>query len=211
MIISIQQAYDYAIAAGFNHENAITIVGIAMAESGLDTEAKGYNPPSVGHSEGTLDRGVLQLNDYWQRDYNDACAYDAACSFKAAWDISEHATTFWSWITFRLGKHGAYLAEIRAVVEKPQTGVQTVSIEVPQSWVSEVSVKLGIGDPTVTTPTPEHKTYIIEAGDTLSGIAEKLHGNAEDWHALYEANKETIGDNPDLIEVGMTLVLPEGW
>lgn len=51
----------------------------------------------------------------------------------------------------------------------------------------------------------------VVAGDTLSGIALKYYGSAakEKWMAIYEANKETIGDNPSLIRVGQKLNIPE--
>ena len=53
-------------------------------------------------------------------------------------------------------------------------------------------------------------TYTVIAGDTLSGIAQKHYGSAarEKWMAIYEANKELIGDNPNLIRVGQKLRIP---
>ena len=61
-------------------------------------------------------------------------------------------------------------------------------------------------------PTPtflaEHK---VESGETLSGIALKYYQSAvkEKWMAIYEANKETIGDNPGMIKVGQLLKIPK--
>lgn len=48
-------------------------------------------------------------------------------------------------------------------------------------------------------------TYTIKAGDTLSAIA-KRYGT--DWRTLYEANKDVIGGNPNMIRPGQTLSLP---
>ena len=48
-------------------------------------------------------------------------------------------------------------------------------------------------------------TYTIKAGDTLSAIA-KQYGT--DWRTLYEANKDVIGGNPNMIRPGQTLSLP---
>lgn len=50
--------------------------------------------------------------------------------------------------------------------------------------------------------------YTVKKGDTLSGIA-KSH-KLSDWKPLYEANKGVIGSNPNLIEVGMVLIIPSG-
>ncbi|RKN37356.1 transglycosylase family protein [Streptomyces hoynatensis] len=46
--------------------------------------------------------------------------------------------------------------------------------------------------------------YTVVTGDTLSGIAHRHH---RDWHRLYAANREVIGDNPDLIYPGQRLGL----
>ena len=43
-------------------------------------------------------------------------------------------------------------------------------------------------------------------GDTLSEIA-YAHGMSN-WDALFDANRDVIGDNPHLIEVGQVLQLP---
>ncbi|MDX1902868.1 MAG: LysM peptidoglycan-binding domain-containing protein [Thermonemataceae bacterium] len=51
--------------------------------------------------------------------------------------------------------------------------------------------------------------YVVQPGDTLWGIAEKLLGNGALYTQIYEANKDVIGSNPDLIKVGMELVIPE--
>lgn len=53
------------------------------------------------------------------------------------------------------------------------------------------------------------KTYTVAAGDSLSAIAQKHYGSADKWQAIYEANKEVIGDNPSAIRIGQELVLPD--
>jgi nucleoid-associated protein YgaU len=62
--------------------------------------------------------------------------------------------------------------------------------------------------------TPGSSKYIAQhkvvAGETLSHIALKYYGSAikEKWMLIYEANKDTIGDNPNLIKPGMVLNIP---
>jgi LysM repeat protein len=51
------------------------------------------------------------------------------------------------------------------------------------------------------------RTYAVRAGDTLSGIAHRFYGHADDWHGLYAANRAKISD-PGLIYVGQELSLP---
>ena len=58
------------------------------------------------------------------------------------------------------------------------------------------------------TPVVEReRTYTVVAGDTLSKIAKRELGDANKWHAIYEANKDTI-KNPDLIYPGQTFKIP---
>ena len=52
------------------------------------------------------------------------------------------------------------------------------------------------------------KTYTVVAGDPLSKIAKREYGDASKWHAIYEANKDTI-KNPDLIYPGQTFKIPD--
>ncbi|MDG4865075.1 LysM peptidoglycan-binding domain-containing M23 family metallopeptidase [Streptomyces sp. T-3] len=49
-------------------------------------------------------------------------------------------------------------------------------------------------------------TYTVEAGDTLSVIAEE-QGVEGGWKQLYETNKSVIGSDPDLLQVGDKLQL----
>lgn len=50
-------------------------------------------------------------------------------------------------------------------------------------------------------------SYTVQKGDCLWDIAEEQLGDGMCWNSLYEQNKEVIGDNPDLIYVGITLQL----
>lgn len=56
-------------------------------------------------------------------------------------------------------------------------------------------------------PSGDTGTYTVKAGDYLSKIA-KEHG-ISDWHTLYNLNKDVIGSNPNLIQVGMILKLSD--
>ncbi|MEM7250284.1 MAG: peptidoglycan-binding protein LysM [Pseudomonadota bacterium] len=49
--------------------------------------------------------------------------------------------------------------------------------------------------------------YVIERGDTLSGIAKQYYGNAMDYPKIFEANREVIKD-PDLIYPGQKIRIP---
>lgn len=50
-----------------------------------------------------------------------------------------------------------------------------------------------------------NNTYTVKPGDSLAKIAAKY---GISWQQLYNANKEAIGNNPSLINVGLSLVIP---
>jgi LysM repeat protein len=50
-------------------------------------------------------------------------------------------------------------------------------------------------------------TYVVQPGDTLSGIAAALSVRGG-WPALYAANRSTVGADPDLLRSGTNLTLP---
>jgi len=51
--------------------------------------------------------------------------------------------------------------------------------------------------------------YVIQQGDTLSAVAKKLLGNANDYTKIFEANREVIKD-PNLIYPGQKIRIPLG-
>ncbi|MDL1895822.1 LysM peptidoglycan-binding domain-containing protein [Anaerolineae bacterium CFX7] len=53
------------------------------------------------------------------------------------------------------------------------------------------------------------KKHIVQKGESLSLIAKHYYGDIHKWKQLYEANKAVIGDNPDLIQIGQELVIPD--
>lgn len=63
---------------------------------------------------------------------------------------------------------------------------------------------------TATQVTKTARKHKVVPGDTLSGIALKYYGSAarEKWMIIYEANKATIGDNPNIIRAGTELIIP---
>ncbi len=51
-------------------------------------------------------------------------------------------------------------------------------------------------------------TYTIRAGDCLWNIAKNQMGDALKWQDIFNANKDILGSNPDLIHPGTTINLP---
>lgn len=51
-------------------------------------------------------------------------------------------------------------------------------------------------------------TYTVQAGDTLSAIAKKFLGNANDYMQIYNLNRDQLSD-PDKIKPGQVLKIPQ--
>jgi len=51
------------------------------------------------------------------------------------------------------------------------------------------------------------RSYTVRTGDTLSGIAQRFYGHADDWPYLYRINRGTVSD-PNLIYTGEVLRVP---
>lgn len=52
------------------------------------------------------------------------------------------------------------------------------------------------------------KTYTVQGGDCLYNIAKKYYGDGSQYTKIYNANKDVIGANPNLIYVGQVLTIP---
>src|SRR5215470_4409184 len=57
------------------------------------------------------------------------------------------------------------------------------------------------------TATRHMTRYVVQHGDTLSGIADRF-GVRGGWPALYAANRRAIGPDPNIIHTGTVLAVP---
>jgi len=103
-VLTVPQARQYAAQAGFSGKPLDIIVAIAQAESGLRTDAQHVN------NDGSLDRGILQINKRWHPEVSDSCAYNALCSFQQGYRISNSGTNFNPWSTYTSGLYLRYLS-----------------------------------------------------------------------------------------------------
>lgn len=61
--------------------------------------------------------------------------------------------------------------------------------------------------PTPAPAAPPDEIYTVVAGDSLSKIAKRVYGDANQWRRIFEANRDQI-QNPDLIRPGQKLKIP---
>jgi len=94
--------------------------------------------------------------------------------------------------------HGQYMtviANVNATIRhRPNMLRVGMTLTIPQLPSVETSTAAG--------------TYLVQPGDTLSGIAEKVLGDQSRWVEIYEANSHIL-TSPDKIRAGMTLKIPE--
>jgi hypothetical protein len=57
--------------------------------------------------------------------------------------------------------------------------------------------------------TAAKETWTVKAGDWLSRIALDRYKDALLWPILFDANREAIGNNPNVVKVGQKLVIPD--
>jgi phage tail protein X len=50
--------------------------------------------------------------------------------------------------------------------------------------------------------------YHVLPGDSLSAISQRVYGNTTGWKAIYDANRDLIGPNPDTVPAGIILTIP---
>lgn len=71
--------------------------------------------------------------------------------------------------------------------------------------------RVPVPKPPVNKPVPQ-RIFIVQhwpaQGSTLWGIAQIEYGNGAQWPKIYNANKQAIGNNPNLIKAGTKLIIP---
>src|SRR5271157_502360 len=150
-IISVAQARAYASAAGFSANALDTIVAIAQAESSLNTLAQHTN------SDGSIDRGILQINSRWHAEVSDSQAYDPESAFAQGYRISSSGTNFTAWSIYN---NKSYLRYMPASSASSASSASKPWWSFPKTW-GYITQYLGIG-----TDSPHYAVDIGAPQDT---------------------------------------------
>lgn len=100
--------------------------------------------------------------------------------------------------------YNALLAEHPELVEWLESTQMAIDEELSEILEETLPVRTDAKEKKVDT---KKDTYTVQKGDCLWDIAQEYLGEGMLWSALYETNKVVIGDNPDLLYVGITLQL----
>ncbi len=100
------------IAVGVPRNELATALAIAMAESGLRTNATNVNTDVYQ----SVDRGLWQINNHWHPDISDNQAYDPTGlgNARAMMEVSNNGTNWNPWSTY---SSGAYLSHLGVAEE----------------------------------------------------------------------------------------------
>lgn len=99
------------------------------------------------------------------------------------------------------GDPGTYQYSI-SLKEYREIAVRQVEVDVSSATATVQQTETRVDN----TVAPE--TYTVKSGDCLWNIAKKVYGDGSKYKTIYEANKGTIGGNPNLIYPGQVLTLP---
>src|SRR3712207_8774922 len=105
-----------ASRAGFTGDRLVTAVAVGMGESSCRADAQNANGPTKGCPNGSVDRGLWQINSCWHPSVSKSCAYDPPCNANPAYRISAKGTNFKPWVAYTNGSYRSHLEAARAAV-----------------------------------------------------------------------------------------------
>jgi nucleoid-associated protein YgaU len=97
-----------------------------------------------------------------------------------------------------------FTGSVKTEAEKNEiwTAIKTIP-----DWKEEVVADIKVTGGGAPAGAQAQRTYTVKAGDTLSGIAKELLGNASAYPKIFEANRDQLSD-PDKIKPGQVLKIP---
>ncbi len=108
--LTVAQIGTVAAAAGFSGSGLVMAIAVALAESGGNPTATNLD------SNGTVDRGVWQINSV-HAEYFASCDYKPSCAASAAFSISAGGTNLGAWVTYQHGAEIPFLPVAVSFVE----------------------------------------------------------------------------------------------
>jgi hypothetical protein len=117
------QCASAAYKAGFpynrdvaGYPSIVVAVAIGLAESSCNPAASNSNGATSGCPDGSTDRGLWQINNCYQPQVSDACAYNSMCNAIGAYQISDQGTSYTPWATYNSGVYLNYISDAETAV-----------------------------------------------------------------------------------------------
>lgn len=172
---------------------------IMQSRSALEFSFSSFFPaarfPGVQVSSLTKPLELVQKINSWKASKKPvhfiatACGVDLYCSIEK-FNYSEEG-----------GDPGTYQYDI-TLKEYREITVRQVKVDIPSKEATVEKEEARVDN------SVQPKTYTVKSGDCLWNIAKQFYGSGSDYTKIYNANKGTIGGNPNLIYPGQVLTLP---
>ncbi|MBU1061736.1 MAG: LysM peptidoglycan-binding domain-containing protein [Candidatus Omnitrophica bacterium] len=102
----------------------------------------------------------------------------------------------------------APVKKVKSVAElKPISAPKTAQVVYTTPLSSDKGYIQEKGEGTLIEMEKSLNTYIVENGDTLQKISNKMYGTTKRWKKIYEVNKKVL-KSPDKIKPGQKLMIP---
>lgn len=172
----------------------VVSVSSDLIVEGIDVGIPGLRVELVGRNE----KGELKIVKYDDAEFSDAFLKEVR-ELSLSDEIIEHSNE-------TAAAYNDLISERSDIMEWVMETNETVDKEMSEALAREEAFSEETDSEKEKADT-KGDSYTVQKGDCLWDIAEEQLGNGMLWSSLYERNKEVIGDNPDLIYVGITLQL----
>lgn len=172
----------------------VVSVSSDLIVEGIDVGIPGLRVELIGRNE----KGELKIVEYDDAVFSDAFLKEVR-ELSLSDEIVEHSNE-------TAAAYNDLISERSDIMEWVMETNETVDKEMSEALAREEAFSEETDSEKEKADT-KGDSYTVQKGDCLWDIAEEQLGNGMLWSSLYEQNKEVIGDNPDLIYVGMTLQL----
>jgi nucleoid-associated protein YgaU len=72
---------------------------------------------------------------------------------------------------------------------------------------ADITINSSLPQPAAAPAASQGQTYAVQAGDTLSALAQKFYGKASEYNKIFEANKDKLTD-ANHVRAGQELLIP---
>jgi hypothetical protein len=140
-VSAAQACAGYSAAAGWPNNgpaggDLVTATAICVAESGGQVSVyhcdksgdDGDYPPVTCSGGGPYDRGLWQLNNIYQPQVTNTCAFRGQCNADAAYEVSAQGTNFSPWAVYGDGVYTQYLPAAQAAIAALSSGAVTDAV-----------------------------------------------------------------------------------